>query len=410
MKMNKKRYLTVAAVIALIFGNVFVVSAQTPTITSTSALQALIQSLQDQINRLTAQLQTLQQAQTQSQTATSTTSGADIMKLVAQLRLGAEGDDVKVLQAVLAVDPSIYPEGRITGYYGRLTAQAVKRYQKAHELDQVGNVGKKTLEKISEELDNNPITMEMRDGERRPCAIISPGHLIAPGWLRKMGEERPVVPACQTIPEGIAIKLGLGTTTDIIAPMISEVEVGDVTTSSVNINWKTNEPTTGNIWYGVVSPVVVGSASTTGSSRLIDEHEMGISGLNANTTYYYVLTSADAAGNTATSSQYSFTTSAMADVTAPIISSISATSTTASSSHIVWTTNEAATSKIWYATSTPVITTGMPAMSDMTPLMSHDLLLGGLASSTTYYYVVSSADVVGNTATSDQTSFQTLAQ
>lgn len=43
--------------------------------------------------------------------------------------IGSRGDDVAALQQVLAQDPSIYPEGLVTGYFGPLTQEAVKRFQ-----------------------------------------------------------------------------------------------------------------------------------------------------------------------------------------------------------------------------------------------------------------------------------------
>ncbi len=45
------------------------------------------------------------------------------------LALGDLGPEVTKLQAVLARDTSIYPEGLITGYYGGLTQKAVQRFQ-----------------------------------------------------------------------------------------------------------------------------------------------------------------------------------------------------------------------------------------------------------------------------------------
>jgi len=47
---NMKRSLTAIVVVGLIFGNVFVVSAQTATTTPAMALQALIQNLQKMLN------------------------------------------------------------------------------------------------------------------------------------------------------------------------------------------------------------------------------------------------------------------------------------------------------------------------------------------------------------------------
>ncbi len=45
------------------------------------------------------------------------------------LRLGSRGKDVTRLQEVLAQNKEIYPEGLVTGYFGQLTEQAVKKFQ-----------------------------------------------------------------------------------------------------------------------------------------------------------------------------------------------------------------------------------------------------------------------------------------
>lgn len=410
--MNLKRYMTTALVVGLIFGNVFVASAQTATTTSTTALQALIQTLQKQIESLTAQLQTLQRAQTQLQTATTTAGVVDALQLIGQLKEGSSGEKVRLLQAILAADTGIYPEGRITGYYGKLTAQAVKRFQKLHKLEQVGNVGKKTLEKIEKEIEKNPIAIEERDGVRIPCAIVPPGHLIAPGWLRKIGGETPIIPVCQTIPEGIAKKLGLATTTpDVTAPRISDVEAEDRTANSAKIKWETNEPATGMIWYGTSTPVSAGNALTVSSVTLVREHELVLSNLSANATYYYMVISTDAKGNTATSSQYSFTTAAVpqqADVTAPIIAQVALSGITATGSMVTWTTDEPATSIVWYATSTPLATSTAWTASSSVLVQNHSVTLTGLAANTTYYIMIGSADAANNLGLSTQYSFVTM--
>lgn len=71
-------------------------------------------------------------------------------KLYQQLDRGARGEDVILLQKTLSADPSIYPEGLITGYYGSLTEKAVKTLQQRHGLEMVGRVGPKTLVRINE--------------------------------------------------------------------------------------------------------------------------------------------------------------------------------------------------------------------------------------------------------------------
>lgn len=50
------------------------------------------------------------------------------------LKRGATGVDVTRLQQFLALDPSVYPEAQVSGYYGALTEAAVKRFQCKNKL------------------------------------------------------------------------------------------------------------------------------------------------------------------------------------------------------------------------------------------------------------------------------------
>lgn len=70
--------------------------------------------------------------------------------LTRRLNIGSEGTDVTQLQAYLAADSSLYPEGKVTGYYGSLTSAAVKRFQARYGIDQVGWVGPQTMAKLNE--------------------------------------------------------------------------------------------------------------------------------------------------------------------------------------------------------------------------------------------------------------------
>ena len=51
-----------------------------------------------------------------------------------QLDLGTSGSDVTELQTYLSRSPAIYPEGLVTGYFGRLTKAAVERFQTAQGI------------------------------------------------------------------------------------------------------------------------------------------------------------------------------------------------------------------------------------------------------------------------------------
>jgi peptidoglycan hydrolase-like protein with peptidoglycan-binding domain len=60
------------------------------------------------------------------------------------LRQGSKGPEVEDLQQILKSDPSIYPEGLVTGNYGQLTKNAIKRLQKKFNLPQTGDVDEQT--------------------------------------------------------------------------------------------------------------------------------------------------------------------------------------------------------------------------------------------------------------------------
>ncbi len=483
-----------------------IASAQTTTQLTVQEQLNLITQLTNQIRTLQQQIQQLQ-AQQQS----------NIVTLLSSLSQGSSGQQVSALQAILAADPTIYPEGLITGYYGSLTAQAVKRFQAKHGIEQAGVVGPKTRAAINAFLKDNPLAFESEDNTTttvsttstvgRLCAVVPPGHLIAPGWLRKHDGEIPVVPACQTLPPGIQQQLDddeghgtvissvtttgvttssayinwttnhlatsnvwisasapvntsltpsvsnaqyvyahslvvsglsasttyyymvgsqdqgggnmimagpfsfttMGTVQDVTPPVISNVVASGTTATGTTVMWQTNENANGTIWYGTSTPVTTSTATSTGSATLLQNHSIALTGLNPTTTYYAIVTSADASGNTATSSQFLFTTAAAPDTTPPIIANVSASNIATSTAHITWATNESATSKVWYGTSTPidVTATSTPTISDGALVLNHDLALSGLTASSTYYYVVSSADASGNTATSSQQSFVT---
>lgn len=66
------------------------------------------------------------------------------------LVLGMKDAEVFNLQKVLSLDPAIYPEGEVTGYFGKLTEAAVKRFQKKYGIRITGQVGPQTRAKLNE--------------------------------------------------------------------------------------------------------------------------------------------------------------------------------------------------------------------------------------------------------------------
>ncbi len=486
--------------------------------TSTDAITQLKQRILD----LQAQILELQKQQQQV-----------TLELLKTLQQGASGNDVKTLQTLLAGDLEIYPEGKITGFFGPMTAKAVKKFQKKYGLDQVGFVGPKTLKKLNELLRGSTVVI-VGDTQNltasSTCTVLPPGHYIAPGWLKKGEHEGdnnnddndngnkgkglklgtiPFSIPCSQLPPGIAKKIGQGTTTppivDTVPPTISNVAVGTTTQTSAMITWTTSEPTRSQITYGTstaytletgfgstfsstftqtlsgltasttyhfrvtakdatgnvastgdmtfttasasvvdttaptISNIAVGSITQTGAIIIWATNELAeskinygtsipytteigfgsvfssaftqvLSGLTASTTYHFSITAKDVAGNMASTTDTTFTTAAVppADTTPPVISGISTGSIASTTANVTWTTNELATSKVYYGTTTPLSLSGASFIADSSLVTSHTKALSGLTASTTHYYVVESQDGAGNIATSTENSFTTL--
>lgn len=208
------------------------------------------------------------------------------------------GEDVKLLQELLATDPEIYPEGLITGFFGLLTENAVKRFQKKAGFEQVGNVGPKTFARLNELL---------TEGAGN-SSKVPPGLLIAPGIKKKIEGQFGPLPG-QTLPPGIMKKLdGASTTPDTTAPAISEIHATSTTSTGTTIAWKTDEKANSAVWYGNTTPLDPDTSSKVSSGAFIKMHETAITGLSASTTYYYIVGSADESDNHATSTEQSFNT------------------------------------------------------------------------------------------------------
>jgi peptidoglycan hydrolase-like protein with peptidoglycan-binding domain len=279
-----------------------------PSLVSAEISTTTVQSQLNAIKNTSSQIKAHEATQQQNVSALLTT-----------LNQGSQGDAVQILQALLAADPSIYPEGLITGFFGPKTAAAVKRFQKENGLPQVGRVGPLTLAKLNKLLETHEVAFEDNDDNdgngghgKKVCAKVPPGHLIAPGWLKKHDNEKPIVPECQKLPPGIEKKMGTSThatSTDMTAPIISGVSVSNVGSTTATIGWLTNELANGKVYYGTSTPVLTASTTfTVSTSTVSGAHAFNLGGLTASSTYYFVVESSDIATNKATSSQQSFVT------------------------------------------------------------------------------------------------------
>jgi hypothetical protein len=87
------------------------------------------------------------------------------------------------------------------------------------------------------------------------------------------------------------------TIADLVPPAITAVKA-TVTGTSAAITWTTNEASTSRVEFGTVPGALVSQVE---DLQLVTSHSVTLTGLTANTTYYFRVTSADGASNSATS-------------------------------------------------------------------------------------------------------------
>jgi hypothetical protein len=190
-------------------------------------------------------------------------------------------------------------------------------------------------------------------------------------------------------------------TPDTTPPVISSVSSGSVTQNAAVVTWSTNEAADTQVEYGTTPGY---GSTTTLNSGLVTSHSQAVSGLSANTLYYFRVRSRDGSGNLAISGGFTFTTTEAADTTPPVISSVTAGSLTQNSAVVSWSTNEAADTQVEYGAtaaygSSTALNSGMST--------SHSQSVSGLSANTLYHYRVKSRDASGNLATSTDYTFTT---
>lgn len=165
------------------------------------------------------------------------------------LKVGARGADVTAMQTFLASDPTLYPQGLVTGYFGSLTKSAVSNFQARNGLTADGIVG--------------PMT-------------------------------RPF----------LNVQMAGGMASSTSAPVISSVMV-NVNQNNATVSYTTNENAKGIVYYSA-SPLVTyereNSVDVSGATAMTDTmfhtgQSISVQGLQANTTYYYMIYTTDEAGN-----------------------------------------------------------------------------------------------------------------
>jgi hypothetical protein len=202
------------------------------------------------------------------------------------------------------------------------------------------------------------------------------------------------------------------TTPDTTAPVISDFGATPRTTYAL-ISWNTDENSDSNIYISTTSPVNTSGNPTSKKNQMTKTHRVIVGNLKTGTTYYVMVTSKDKKGNVATSSQISFTTLGSlppVDNQAPLISAI-ITNVSSTSVMVNWTTDEPATSKVFYNAGATVDAnaTTTPFVSSNSLVLNHSVNLPSLGTSTQYTFMIESLDSHNNRGLSSAMSTTTLA-
>lgn len=180
---------------------------------------------------------------------------------------GDSGQAVVEIQQYLATDPSVYPEGLVTGYYGALTTVAVQRFQ-------------------------------CREN------IVCSGSPSTTGY----GRVGPI-----TLSEMLALRGTGGAdesfSADVSAPIMLPARVTVGSTTAV-VSWTTSEPTYSRVAHGFSWPFVIASAPSVSAAGITATPTVVLTGLLPNTLYYFVRQSVDYGGNIQMTLRESFRTNA----------------------------------------------------------------------------------------------------
>lgn len=227
------------------------------------------------------------------------------------------------------------------------------------------------------------------------------------------------------------------TTADNVAPVISSIAASPILDTSAVIKWVTNERANSKVEYGILS----GSYTTAATNSNFNlNHAITISGLVADTKYFYHVISIDESSNTSTSTEENFTTLETlstetqvtqrestarsqgeitgkesvggggvliidkTDKTSPTISEIKISDIKFDSATISWKTDESANSFIDYGQTTNYEKT----IGHYDSAISHLVTLDNLKTQQNYHFKILSGDSSGNLAMSQDQSFVTL--
>ena len=106
------------------------------------------------------------------------------------------------------------------------------------------------------------------------------------------------------------VQITVNSPTDTTPPAITAVQSSGITTTTAIITWTTDEPADSKVKFGLTQTY----GQEFSDQALVTSHQVTLTGLTPNTTYNYQVESTDSNSNTASSSNYSFTTNEQGSV------------------------------------------------------------------------------------------------
>jgi hypothetical protein len=126
-------------------------------------------------------------------------------------------------------------------------------------------------------------------------------------------------------------------------PVISYLSAWDITGSTATVTWSTDRPANTTVTYST-SPSL-SQPQVYNDPTQVTRHQVNLTALANGATYYYVVSSTDAAGLKGSSPSLSFST---LDTAPPVISNVSAVITGPGTASVTWTTDKPTDSQVQY--------------------------------------------------------------
>lgn len=317
-------------------------------------LQKQVQELLKQIELLKTQITTLQtQVQTTRKEVAEVKVEIKELQYTKPLGLGDTGEKVREYQEALKQAGYFPPDFKPTLFFGPLTLAATNKFQKeVLNINPINTAGPQTFGRLNELISKQtlpPVAPVTPVTPVTPTTPITPTTLTIPttpvsssgggSGGSSLTSVAPVasvnltssssgeLPATQSNSASAttlvgssypAYNWGAPPIQDTTFPVISNVQVSNITATSATFTWTTDEYSNSQIYYSLNPGVSIASNyPITGDSGT--SHSVNAFIFDSEKTYYYVVVSKDNAGNQSISSEKVFTTLAVATDSPPVI-------------------------------------------------------------------------------------------